>query len=106
MKERLPMLVMIGRGLLFFLVYPVGFGVGVAIMLQIVNALVEPPFRIPVAMVAFVAYIYVFGRWVLRLKARPLLAERSKQKLRRIFGAVGPTRQSSRTLRDKTAQRR
>jgi len=62
MKERAPMLLMIGKGLLFFLVYPVGFGVGIAIVLQIVVALVELPFRIPVAMVVFVAYIYAFGR--------------------------------------------
>jgi len=86
------MLVMIGRGLLFFLVYPVGFGVGVALVFQIVIALVESPFRNPVAMVAFVTYIYAFGRWVLRLKPRPLLSVRSKQKLRRLFGAVGATR--------------
>ena len=106
MKERLSMLVIIGRGLLFFLVYPVGFGVGFAIVFQTVTALVEPPFRMPVAMFTFAAYIYAFGRWVLRLKTRPLLSQRSKQKLRRLFGAADPTQQSTRTLRDKAAQRR
>jgi hypothetical protein len=97
MKDRSTMLVVVTRGLLFFLVYPVGFAVGFAIVLQIVIALVEPPFRIPVVMVVFVAYIYAFGRWVLRLKPRRLLSERSKQKLHRLYGAVGLTSRPNRT---------
>ena len=81
------MLVKIRKGLLLFLVYPVAYVVGIAIVFKIVIALVEPPFLIPVAMAAFVAYIYVFGRWVLRQKTRPLLSDRSKQMLRRLFRA-------------------
>ena len=107
-------MVMIGRGLLLFLVYPVGFGVGLAVVLQIVIALVDPPVRIPVAMVVFVAYIYAFGRWILRLKPRPLLsiktwfgatlAARFNQKLNRFLSVVGLTRRPTRTRDERRAK--
>jgi len=114
MNKRPPIMVMIGKGLLLFLVYPVGFGVGFAIVLQIVIALVEPPFRIPVAMIAFVVYIYAFGRWILRLKPRPLLSmktwlgatltERLTQKLNRFLSAVGLTSRPTRTRDQRRAK--
>jgi len=79
---------MIGRGLFRFLAYAVGFGMGFVVVLQVVVALVASPYRIPVAMIAFVAYVYAFGRWILRLKIWPLMwlaFERLKQTLHRYF---------------------
>ena len=91
MRPRPSLPVLVGRGLLFFLVYPVGFAIGLVAVLQVVIALFEPPVRYFVAPIAFVAYIYAFGRWVLRLKTRPLLAQRTKQRLRKFFGRFGLT---------------
>jgi len=53
---------------------------GLVLIMQMIVSFIESPFRIPVAMIAFVAYIYALGRWVLRLKTRPLLPKTSKQK--------------------------
>ena len=91
MRSRPSLPALVGKGLLLFLVYPVGFAIGLVAILQVVIALFDPPIRYFVAAIAFVAYIYAFGRWVLRLKTRPLLAERTKRRLRKLFGRFGLT---------------
>ena len=104
MKKRLPMIAMIARGLLGFLVL-VGVSAGMVVLFKMVTTLVTPALLVPVAMVFFGAYIYVVGRWVFRQRTRPLSSAHSKRLLRHLLGTKGPTRKSTPALRDKAARR-
>lgn len=52
----------------------------ISIIFQLVTTFANPPYRFSVAILAYVGFIYVFGRWVLGLKARSLKTAKVKQK--------------------------
>jgi hypothetical protein len=104
MKQSKSWLSLLAKMVLYLMVLPALLGVGLAVMFQAISLYVQDPFRIPVALVAFVAYIYFVGRWVLRLKTRPILPPMLKRKLLHILASRhGLTPRSSGTPRKRGA---
>lgn len=63
---------LVAKALLCFVVYPLGFGAGLGILLRVVTSYLHPPYAMPAGMLVFAVYLYCFARWVLHVPTRPL----------------------------------
>lgn len=68
------------KGILVMIGALVAFIVGLSIVFQLASNIEDKALRVTAAVVAYAAFLYVFGRWVLGLKARSFKGARMKKK--------------------------